>query len=68
MVATRSKDVAFEVLLAGSGVTGEQILYEQAATLAQSQGATAEQIAQGRALQERVVRRPEVGDGRGRHA
>ncbi len=54
MVATRSKEVAFEVLLAGSGVTGEQILYEQAATLAQSQGATAEQIAQGRALQERL--------------
>lgn len=54
MVATRSKDVAFEVLLAGSGVTGEQILYEQGAALAQSQGATAEQIAQGRALQERL--------------
>ena len=41
MVAQRSKDVAFEVLLAGPGVTGEQILYEQAATLGQSQGATA---------------------------
>ncbi len=54
MVAVRSADVAFEVLLAGSGVTGEQILYEQAAMLAQSQGATAEQIAQGRALQERL--------------
>ena len=54
MVATRSKDVAFEVLLAGTGVTGEQILYEQAATLAQSQGATAEQIAQRRAMQERL--------------
>jgi pimeloyl-ACP methyl ester carboxylesterase len=54
MVATRSKDVAFEVLLAGSGVTGEQILYEQAATLAQAQGATADEIAQGRARQERL--------------
>ena len=54
MVATRSKDVAFEVLLAGTGVPGEQILYEQAATLAQSQGATAEQIAQRRAMQEQL--------------
>jgi fermentation-respiration switch protein FrsA (DUF1100 family) len=54
MVATRSKDVAFEVLLAGTGVTGEQILYEQAATLAQSQGATADQIAQRRAMQEQL--------------
>jgi uncharacterized protein len=54
MVAVRSKDIAFEVLLAGSGVTGEQILYQQAALLAQAQGATAEQIAQRRALQERL--------------
>ena len=54
MVAVRSKDVAFEVLLAGPGVTGEQILYEQAATLAQSQGASAEQVAQARAQQERI--------------
>ena len=54
MVALRSKDVAFEVLLAGPGVTGEQILYEQAATLAQSQGASAEQVAQARAQQERI--------------
>ena len=56
MVATRSKDVAFAVLLAGPGVTGEQILYEQAATLAQSQGATAEQVAQARAQQESIYR------------
>ncbi len=54
MVALRSKDVAFEVLLAGPGVTGEQILYEQATTLAQSQGASAEQVAQARAQQERI--------------
>ena len=54
MVALRSKDVVFEVLLAGPGVTGEQILYEQATTLAQSQGASAEQVAQARAQQERI--------------
>jgi len=54
MVALRSKDVAFEVLLAGPGVTGEQILYEQAATLAQTQGASPEQVAQARTQQERI--------------
>ena len=54
MVALRSKDVAFEVLLAGPGVTGEQILYEQAATLAQTQGASPEQVAEARTQQERI--------------
>ena len=66
--AVKSKDVAFKVLLAGTGVTGEQILYEQGAALAQSQGATAEQIAQGTRAAGVGGRRPEVGDRRGRHA
>jgi pimeloyl-ACP methyl ester carboxylesterase len=54
MVAARSSDVAFQVLLAGSGVTGEQILYRQAEALGQSQGASPAQLAEGRALQERL--------------
>jgi uncharacterized protein len=54
MVATRSKDVAFQVLLAAPGVTGEQILYRQAASLAESQGAGKEAIAGARARQEQI--------------
>jgi len=54
MVASRSADVAFQVLMAGSGVTGEQILYQQAAALAQASGASAAQVAQQRALQEQL--------------
>jgi fermentation-respiration switch protein FrsA (DUF1100 family) len=54
MVAMRSKDVAFQVLLAGSGVTGEQLLYEQMAHLGRAQGASPEQLAAARAQQERL--------------
>jgi pimeloyl-ACP methyl ester carboxylesterase len=40
MVAAGSKDVAFVVLLAGTGVTGEEILYQQGALLARAAGAS----------------------------
>jgi fermentation-respiration switch protein FrsA (DUF1100 family) len=45
MVAAESPDVAFIVLLAGTGVTGEQILYEQGALIARAEGAPEEAIA-----------------------
>jgi fermentation-respiration switch protein FrsA (DUF1100 family) len=38
MVASRSKDVAFIVLMAGPGVTGEQILYRQNADILRTLG------------------------------
>ena len=38
MVATRSRDVAFIVLLAGPGVPGEQILYAQGEAISRSMG------------------------------
>ncbi len=38
MVATRSKDVAFIVMLAGSGVPGGQILLKQSEMISRSQG------------------------------
>jgi len=43
MVAARSEDVAFIVLLAGPGQTGEEILRYQVGHLAREQGARAEQ-------------------------
>lgn len=54
MVAVRSRAVAFQVLMAGSGITGEEILYLQAALIARAGGATEAQVATGRALQERL--------------
>ena len=59
LVASRTTDVAFIVLLAGTGLTGEQVLYLQGAAVLKTMGATAEQLAQQRELQEllfRVVR------------
>jgi len=45
MVAARSPEVAFIVLLAGTGVTGEQILYEQNELISKAEGIPAETIA-----------------------
>jgi hypothetical protein len=54
MVAAKSKDVAFIVLMAGPGVTGEEILYEQAALMARAAGADAEAVAKNRKVQEQM--------------
>lgn len=54
MVAADSKDVAFIVLMAGTGVTGEQVLYEQSAVIQRAEGATEESINQSRKLQEQL--------------
>jgi len=43
MVATRSSDVAFIVMMAGPGVPGEEILLEQGAAIARAGGATEEE-------------------------
>lgn len=40
IVASQSKDVAFIVMLAGTGVNGEEILYEQGAAILKASGAT----------------------------
>jgi pimeloyl-ACP methyl ester carboxylesterase len=54
MCAAKSKDVAFIVLMAGSGVPGEEILYEQSALILKAMGASAEMIAQQRKAQEQM--------------
>ena len=52
LVASRSADVGFVVLLAGNGVTGEAILYEQGAQVARASGLPAEVVAQQKAIQQ----------------
>ncbi len=52
MCAVKSPDIAFLVLMAGPGVTGEEILYVQGALIARAEGASEADIAQSRKFQE----------------
>lgn len=54
IAAVRSRDVAFIVMLAGPGVTGEDIVLEQAALIARASGATDEAVERNRRLQRRL--------------
>ena len=54
MVASNSDDVSFIVLMAGTGLTGEEILYLQGALIAKANGADEETIAQSRIRQEKL--------------
>jgi hypothetical protein len=54
MAASRSNDVAFIVMMAGTGLTGEQILYLQGERIGQAQGSPAVRLASERSLQERM--------------
>ena len=54
MVATKSKDVAFIVLLAGPGIVGEQILYEQGKLINKAAGMTDDQAQQNQKMQEAI--------------
>ena len=54
MVAAESDDVAFIVLMAGPGVTGERILYAQGALIARASGASDEAVAKSRQQQEAI--------------
>lgn len=64
MVAAQSKDVAFIVLMAGTGLTGEEILYMQAALIAKADGASDSAIALDRSKQEKIftVLKQEIND------
>jgi hypothetical protein len=52
MVATKSKGVAFVVLLAGPGIVGEQILYEQGKLINKAAGLTDDQAQQNHKMQQ----------------
>ncbi|HEX5080540.1 MAG TPA: alpha/beta fold hydrolase, partial [Blastocatellia bacterium] len=56
MVAAQNGDVAFIVLMAGTALTGEEILYLQGALIMKAAGATAEQLARQRATQEGIFK------------
>jgi len=46
LLAAESKDVAFIVMMAGTGVPGDEIIYKQAVLIALAAGATEEQVKQ----------------------
>src|SRR5262245_19877419 len=52
--AAKSKDVAFIVLLAGTGVDGEQILYSQGRLIAKAAGSSDEVAARNQELQKKI--------------
>ncbi len=54
MAATRSDDIAFIVLLAGTGLPGEEVLYLQGTALQKLLGVPEKQIERQRALQKQV--------------
>jgi alpha/beta superfamily hydrolase len=54
LVAAGSTDIAFIVMMAGPGLTGEHILYIQGALISKAGGMSDDFIAQNRAVQERV--------------
>jgi fermentation-respiration switch protein FrsA (DUF1100 family) len=54
MAAAKSTDVAYIVLLAGTGLTGEEILYMQGALIAKANGATDDAVARQRSSQEQI--------------
>ena len=62
MVAVRSKDVAFVVLMAGPGVRGDSILIMQAAAMRRLQGMGEEQIARESAVMRRAHELVRRGD------
>jgi uncharacterized protein len=54
MVAIKSQDIAFIVLMAAPGLTGEEILYMQSDRIARAEGASNETITQNEALMRRM--------------
>lgn len=54
MVAVKSRDVAFIVLMAGTGLTGEEILYLQGALISRAMGVSEEDITKNRQFNEKI--------------
>jgi hypothetical protein len=55
LAASKSKDIAFVVMLAGTGVTGDKVLELQGEMVARAAGATDEAIAVNRRIQEALI-------------
>jgi len=54
MVAVKSPDVAFIILMAGTGLTGEEILYLQGALISRAMGVSEEDITKNRQFNENI--------------
>jgi len=54
MVAVKSPDVAFIILMAGTGLTGEEILYLQGALISRVMGVSEEDITKNRQFNEKI--------------
>lgn len=54
MVAIKSPDVAFIILMAGTGLTGEEILYLQGALISRAMGVSEEDITKNRQFNEKI--------------
>jgi uncharacterized protein len=54
MVAARSKDIAFIVMMAGTGLTGEEILYLQGQAILKAMGAPPAALARQKAIQQAI--------------
>ena len=54
MVAVKSPDVAFIILMAGTGLTGEEILYLQGALISRAMGVSEEDIIKKRQFNEKI--------------
>ena len=65
MVAARSSDVAFIVLLAGTGIPGDQILYLQQAAIARQMGVSTPAIMLNRAVEQLLYDGDQTGDRSG---
>jgi pimeloyl-ACP methyl ester carboxylesterase len=63
IAASRSDDVTFAVLIAGTSVTGAEILYEQGALIAKANGATEEDLVEMRDGQTRTFKAIRTGQG-----
>ena len=54
MVAAKSSDIAFIILMAGTGLTGEEILYLQGALISRAMGVSEEDIIKNRQFNEKI--------------
>ncbi len=54
IVASRRPEIAFLVLMAGPGFTGEQILYQQSALISRAEGANEKSVEEGLSLAQQI--------------
>ncbi len=63
IAASQSDDIAFMILMAGTSVTGAEIIFEQSAAITRTTGASEAEIQRNAALQRRVFAAIRSGEG-----